>query len=399
VAIAALCMRHRRTAVLAGMFVVWGVLIALAGLSPSSVFGVTALGFLLFAGLRIASAVTEATDPATYPLIADWWPVEQRAAKVSVFNTLGAVGAITGLIAAGVLVDQGLWRLAFVIWLPLALVGAVLIRSRAEPTRGAQDAEYRDRLEEETIGEEHDLVVRVVEGEAAPVPDPAEEVGEGRWAVMRAVARLRSWRLAAIGLAVSGLMGSALMNWGIPYFKRTFGLSGTEAAGLAPLLGLGAFAGVLGGGFLADRLLAKGMLRARLYVTAFGFAGAGVLLLFAFSTTRLAVAAPLLGIGTGLSTLPIGPQFALMMDVTPAALRSQASAALNVLQATGALGSLLVGGLSTLFGENLRLALLCVSPFYLLGAFIVLAARKTYIEDVAFVVAAAKTRDTSAPDP
>jgi MFS family permease len=194
-------------------------------------------------------------------------------------------------------------------------------------------------------------------------------------------------------------MGSALMNWGVPYFKRTFGLSGTEAAGLTPLLGLGAFAGVLGGGFLADRLLARGMLRARLYVTAFGFAGAGIVLMLAFSTTRLAVAAPLLGVGTGLSTLPIGPQFALMMDVTPAALRSQASAALNVLQASGALGSLLVGGLSTLFGENLRVALLCVSPFYLLGAFIVLAARKTYIEDVALVVAAAKTHDADATDP
>jgi MFS family permease len=387
--IAALCARHPRTKVLAGMFVAWGVLIALAGLAPSSVFGFAAIGFALFAIFRIASAALEATDPAAYPLIADWWPVEQRAAKMSVFNTLSAVGAFGGLIIAGLLVDNGGWRWAFLLWLPIALVGAALIRSRQEPQRGAQDAVYGDKLEEETTGPEPDLVVDLGAGDV-PVPAAVMAPGQGLMTIARAVARLRSWRMAALGFAISGLMGNALMTWGIPYFKRTFGLSGSEAAGLAPVLGVGAFAGVLGGGFLADRLLAKGMLRARLYVTAVGFAGAGVFLTLGFSTTHLAIAAPLLAVGTGLSTLPMGPQYALMMDVTPAPLRSQASAALNVMLATGALGALLVGGLSTLFGENLRLALLCLSPAYLAGAAVVMTARRTYVEDVALVVAEAK---------
>lgn len=396
VPIAGLCIRHRRTAVLAGMFVVWGVLLALAGLSPTRVFGVAALGFALFAIFRVASAAMEATDPAAYPLIADWWPVEQRARKVSIFNTLSGVGGFLGLIVAGVLADHGAWRLAFLLWLPLAVVGAILIKGRPEPARGAQDAVYRDRLEAETTGAEHDLVVEVVEQEAPAVAAAlSTEMSASRWGVIRAVARLRSWRLAAIGVAVTGLMGSGLMNWGLAYFKRTFGLSGTQAAGLAPALGVGAVVGVFGGGFLADWLLGRGMLRARLYVTALGYGGAGVFSMLAFSTTRLGLAAPLLGIGAGLAALPMGPQFALMMDVTPAPLRSQASAALNVLQATGALGALLVGGLSTLFGENLRLALLCVSPFYLVGAFVVLAARRTYVADVALVVAEAKTHGGS----
>ncbi len=85
----------------------------------------------------------------------------------------------------------------------------------------------------------------------------------------------------------------------------------------------------------------------------------------------------------------------MMMDVTPASLRSQAAAALNVLQASGALGALLIGGLSTLFGENLRLALLCVSPFYLIGGAIALSARRTYVEDVALVVAEAESHSLS----
>jgi MFS family permease len=135
---------------------------------------------------------------------------------------------------------------------------------------------------------------------------------------------------------------------------------------------------------------------ARLYVTAGGMFGAGVFYMCAFSTTHLLVAAPFLAVASTCSTLPMGPQFAFMMDTTPARLRSQASAALNVLQATGFIGPLLVGGLSTLFGENLRLALLCVSPFYIAGAFVVLAARRTYVEDLALVVAeASATEDGS----
>ena len=397
VPVAALCVRHRRTAVLAGMFVLWGALLALAGLAPGRVFGVAIVGFALFATFRIASAAMEATDPATYPLIADWWPVEQRARKVSVFNTLSGVGGFFGLVVAGVLADNGAWRWGFVLWLPVALVGAALINSRPEPARGGQDAAYSDRLEAETSGSEHELVVDVVEHDAATIAaaisaEMSPESGEGRWRVVKNIARLRSWRLAAIGVALTGLMGSALMNWGLAYFKRTFGVSGAQAAGLAPALGIGAVVGVLGGGYVADWLLERGVLRARLHVTAFGFAGAGVFSLLAFSTTRLAIAAPLLALSAAMGALPMGPQFALMMDVTPAPLRSQASAALNVLQASGALGSLLVGILSTLFGENLRLALLCVSPFYLLGAAVVFAARVTYLEDVALVVAEAKGR-------
>jgi len=396
VPVAALCARHKRTSVLAGMFVVWGILMALAGLSPAvRVLGVASAGFALFSIFRIASATLEATDPAALPLIADWWPVEDRAKKISVFNSLSAVGALLGLIGAGVLVDDVGWRWAFLAWVPLAFLGAALIRSRTEPPRGGQDAAYSTRLEEEAQGAERDRVIELVEREAPAVAAVVRgELAVGTWEVVRAIARVRTWRLAAIGVSITGIMGTGIMNWGLAYFKRTFGLSGAQAGALAPVLGAGAFAGVLGGGFLADRLLERGMLRARLYVTAAGFAGAGVFYMLAFTTTTLWVAAPLLGIASAFSTIPLGPQFALMMDVTPSPLRSQASAALNVLQASGALGPLLIGVLSTAFGENLRLALLCVSPFYVIGAVVVLAARRTLVEDVAVVVAEAKTHET-----
>ena len=401
VPVASFCARYKRVTVLAVMFVLWGVLVTFAGLAPAfGLFGLAGAGFAVFAIFRTASAVFEATDPATYPLISDWWPVDQRARKVSIFNTLSAVGAFAGLAIAGVLVDANLWRLAFVIWLPMALLGAALMRREPEPVRGAMDAGFLGRLEEETEGEEHERVLEI-EHEAEHPPEEPEEPVTKIVPAVRAVAAVRSWRLAAIGVAITGFMGSGLMSWGIAYFKRTFHLSGAQAAGLAPVLGVGAFLGVLGGGFLADRLLARGMLRARLNVTALGYAGAGILYLIGFSITTLWIAAPIEALAAGFSSLALGPQYAMLMDVAPAALRPQASAALNVLQASGALGPLMVGGLSTLFGENLRLALLCLSPLYLIGAALLMVAGTTFVADQAAVAADAAAvigPDDAGPD-
>jgi len=139
-------------------------------------------------------------------------------------------------------------------------------------------------------------------------------------------------------------------------------------------------------------MLKRGMVRARVRVTIIGYVGAAVAFGLAYSTRNIVIAAPFLGLGGFFGALPTGPQVALLMDVTPANLRSQTAAATNVLYAVSAIGPLLVGGLSTLFGDNLRLALWCVTPFYLIGAVLFVVASPTYVEDVAMVVADAEGR-------
>jgi len=393
VPIAQLCARHSRTKVLAAMFVGWGLLFALAGLVPDfRLFGFAAMGFVLFGILRVAASFLEATDPAALPLIADWWPVGVRAKKVSIFNAVAGVGAIVGLIVSGVFIDTVGWRWSFVVWLPLALLGAHLIRRRHDPARGAQDAAYAEELEAATSGAVHDMVVEVVENEAESIAAAeAEQHPEVGWSrdVVRAVSRLRSWRMVVIGITVTGFATGGLGTWGLTYFKRTFHLSSVKVGALVPILGAGGFVGVLAGGYLTDWMLRRGMVRARVVLTAVGFTGAGVFYFLGFTTTRMAVAVPLIALGATLGALPTGPSYAAMMDVVPSPMRSQASAAANVVMATGALGALITGGLSTLFG-NLRLALLTVSPFYVVGAVLVLLACRTYIADVAVVVAEAR---------
>ncbi|HSS09674.1 MAG TPA: MFS transporter, partial [Acidimicrobiales bacterium] len=373
--------RMPRTRLLAFMFGLWTVLMGLACLSPSfSLFGLTVSGFVLFYLIMIPTSVTEATDPAALPLISDYWPLNQRASKISVFNAGAGVGGVLGITLGGVLVDQFGWRAAFAMWVPLGVVGTIMMASRREPARGLQDAAFLAELEESPEGAE-----ALAEGsrELHAVP-PAPTVT--RRELARQILRLRTWRSVAIAMGVSQIMLSALGLWGPAYFKRTFHLSATRAGLLTPVLGVGAFAGTIAGGFVADRLLRRGVLRARIWVSAIGYGGAGLMFLAAFATTSLIVAAPLLAIAGTLLTLPTGPSFALLMDATPTHLREPASAVADVVMYVNAIGAPLVGGLSTLFGDNLRLALLCVSPASLVGAGLFLVARHSYLTDLAIVV-------------
>ena len=370
--VARLCRNRARTKVLGWMFGAWTALMALTGL---------AMNFVVFVAFRTLTAPTEATDPAALPLIADWWPAEQRAAKVSTFQAGAGAGAFIGLILSGPLVDAYGWQAAFWMWVPLGLVATLLIRSRAEPRRGLQDVAFRD-----TLAELEGDTLRTHEVEA--ITHPVLPVAG--WEVWRKVFALKSWKRAAFGIGVAQIFLTGIGVWGLSYFKRTFGLSGTEASAIAPVIGIGTFAGLIGGGFIADRLLRRGVLRARVHVSVWGYLAGAVAFAAAFTTTNLWVAAPLLCVGSTLTALPAGPQFAMLLDVTPVALREQASGISNIVMAVAFLGAPLVGGLSTLFHDNLRLALLCTTPLYVVGALLIGLCFATYGDDLAMVVAEAE---------
>jgi MFS family permease len=371
--IAWLCRDRARTRVLSGMFVTWSLLMFATGFVGA---------FPLFVLFRALAAPTEATDPAALPLLADWWPAEQRAAKVSVFQAGAGVGAIVGIVGSGVLVDRYGWQAAFWMWIPIGLIGAALIRAQREPERGNQDVAFRDtlaQLEGDAL-EEH-------EEATTHEPRPPLLTGLAAW---KEVFALRTWRRAAIGIGVTQIFLTGLQVWGPSYFKRTFGLTGTEVAGLTPIIGAGAFAGLIAGGFIADRLLKRGVLRARVHVTVWANLAGGAVLACALLTTRLAVAVPFLFLGTALTALPAGPSYALLLDVTPVALRERAAGISNVVMAVSLLGSPIVGGLSTLFNDNLRIALLCIAPLYAVGALLTAMCFRTYGDDLAMVVAEAE---------
>ena len=182
--------------------------------------------------------------------------------------------------------------------------------------------------------------------------------------------------------------------WGVEFFKRAHDLSGTQASAFVPVIGLGAVAGLVGGGELADRLLRRGVVNARVFVSAAASVLASLFLVPAFLTSSLAVAPVLLFVGCLCLTAPVSPSEALMSDVVPGELRGRAASIRAVVRALSALAPFLVGVLSD--ATDLPTALALVTPLYAVGGLVMLLAARTYPSDLAFVAAEAR-RTLGAP--
>ncbi|MHB8464463.1 MAG: MFS transporter [Acidimicrobiales bacterium] len=405
--IAALCNRYKRVRVLAVMFTVWSGLMFFAGSVPLLLVGMG--GFVIFSFFRLLIGWMEATDPAAYPLISDYYPHDQRASRISVFQGLAALGTIIGLGLSGPIVDEFGWRGAFYMWIPLGLAGAWLIGRQPEPARGAQDAGAEgevadvvavahglDDLVAEQVATHLDLE-RIHAGAAGDFPDPATS---SNWEVLRAVLSLRTWLLTAVAMGIAQMMQTGLMFWGLSFMKRSFHMSATQASLATLALGPPGLVGVLVGGFLADRLLRRGVLRARVWAAGLSYVGSGVFCVLAFGSTVELPALIFLGCGSFMIGAAQGPAFATLYDVTPAPLRAEGAALSNILMWPSALGNAIVGGLSTLTG-SLRIALALTSPLFIVGGVILLIlsattppawAGKGYVRAVEDVVLDARRR-------
>jgi hypothetical protein len=78
------------------------------------------------------------------------------------------------------------------------------------------------------------------------------------------------------------------------------------------------------------------------------------------------LALALLGLASFMIAAALGPSFAMLYDVTPAPLRGEGAALSDILMWPSALGTAIVGGLSTLTG-SLRVALGFASPLFIVG--------------------------------
>jgi predicted MFS family arabinose efflux permease len=285
----------------------------------------------------------------------------------------------------------GGWRWAFLLWVPVGLAVAAFVLRQPEPARGDQDADFSDDL----AGDELAAMARLL-----PPPPRAPGDLDGLRSVLRELLRIRSMWFGVLALTTSALLLNALQFWAVPYFRRVHDLAPAAAGAVTGLLGLGAMVGVLGGGVLADRLLRRGVLCARIHVVAFGSIAASAVLVPAFASTNLFVTAPLLLVGGALLTLPVAPAEAWVSDVVVAQLRGRAATVRSLVRTVANVGPVLAGGLSTaLIGtgmdraDALRWALVGLTPLYALGGLLALLALKSYPGDLAVVLAASRRRD------
>ena len=380
--------RYRRTLLLAFAMTVWTLIMGISALAPT---------FLFLFVTRIGVGIVEANGPAAISLLCDYYPHNERARRIGLYNSGALLGSGLGLGLAGVFVDSWGWRAAFWMWIPLGIATIVLLLRTPEPERGDQDADLDAAL---AAGPLEGVDAAELAG-LFKLPAPSRvgtfDYDNHDWrAAFREIFRIRSMWFGVVGITISQLLLAGLGFWGVPYFKEVHGLSASAAGGYVVVFGLGAAVGVLSGGFVADRLLRRGIVNARIYVVVVSSLIATALFVPAFASSSLSVTAPLFVVGGIFLTLPVAPADALLTDVVVAQLRGRAAALRSIVRSAAGLAPLLIGALKGL--TDLRTALVMVTPIYAVGGLIMLVAARYYPGDLAFVVAESRrAREQSSP--
>jgi sugar phosphate permease len=203
-----------------------------------------------------------------------------------------------------------------------------------------EDSEVRRRARERPDIEPH--VDLLLEG------DPADL---STWGAVRYVLRIRS-NLVLIGASVLGYFFLAgVRSFALLFSEGHFQISQGAASLLFVLIGVGAVAGTLAGGRVADWLVHRGTPDARPIVAGVSFIGAALVFLPGLLSGGLLVSWPLFMVAGGLLSSPNPALNAARLDVVPSSLWGRAEAVRTFAQALlEAFAPLIFGYVSSLLG-------------------------------------------------
>jgi branched-chain amino acid transport system ATP-binding protein len=211
------------------------VMIRIAALA-SAIGGILqgiAPGVSQFAGGRAVTGGSVAVaQPASFPLMTDYYPKHSRARVFTIYFVATQAGAVVGPPVAGVVADAAGWRAAVVAFGLVAAAAALLAFLLTEPERGAFE--------------------EVVADPAASAPEPIGFAEAYRAA--RSVVTLRRIWYATPFLVVTGLFNLIILP---NYFAEAFQFGATKLGLLQALFNTAALLGLLAAGPIAERLLAE----------------------------------------------------------------------------------------------------------------------------------------------
>ncbi len=328
--------RGHRVKVLSAALAVWSVMTAACGLAT----GVVTM-FLARMGVGVGEA---GGLPATHALVADYFPPRRRSSALSAIAVASGIGAILGLAVGGVVSDHFGWRAAF--WVggaPGLLIALIAVTTIREPSRWPAEAG--------------------ADGVVGPVPTPPAPVPLGT--ALRMLARRRSYVYLTLGMTISALGGYAAQMWTVTYFVRSFGLTPGQIGPMYSVLtGVPSIAGMLFGGLLVDRWIARDR-RAAVWIQLATFGASIPLSLVVLLTHNLTVALTASAVGALIGGAYVGPMYALVQGLAGPKLRATAAAVfMMVVNIVGlSLGPVLAGLVSDRLAavagqESLRWSLL-----------------------------------------
>ncbi|SRR5579884_2084571 len=425
--------RLHRIGLLSGSIVLWSAAMVAGALAPS---------FLFLVLTRVAlGGVTATSGPTIASLIGDFFPPRERAKIWGLILTGELLGAGIGVVVSGDLANALSWRYGFG-W--LAVPGFALAlgiwRLLVEPARGGQsrlepgaqelvgadeakgkrasDQGARETPGRELLDEEQELAQKAVaerryepHGELVLHSDP---VDMPLWDAVRYVLKIRTNRILITASALGYLFFAGVQTFAVLLMRSRYGLGQSTASALLILVGLGAIAGAVLGGRLADRLLRRGKVNARVVVGAIGYIAAAVIFVPGLASPVLVVSLPLFGLAAAALTAPNPALNAARLDVMHPRLWGRAEGVRTVLQMLAlAAGPLLFGFISGALGgphnstnggavrqtPALAYTFLIMLVAVAAGGLILLRARHTYARDVATAAASVDAASARPSEP
>lgn len=390
VPIGVLADRMSRTALLAVSLALWAAALVVTGAALSFI--------MLFAARLLLGAVAATTGPTLPSLIGDLVDAGGRARAIGFVNSGQLIGSGAGLLLAALVTQFFSFRWCF--WL-LALAGVALAMALwrlREPERSDAAGPTSDRTKEKGGGRaRRETRVQGLVREKGIEPSRRAVLSQdpsamSLWQAARYVMRVRTDVIVLLARAVGDYFLSAVGIFGVIFATRQYHLT-QRNADLAILgVGVGALAGVLLAGWVADLLLRRGYLSSRIWLGALGHLLAPLPLLPAFLTHSVAVALPLFALGAFLLAGTQPSLDAVRVDVIVPRLRGRAESIRQVLRTLAEGGAPLIFGLlaGSLAGGGpvgLQVAFLITLPVLLANGLILLIALRTYASDVAAALA------------
>lgn len=431
--VGALSDRVARIQLLAGSIVLWSVAMFASGAAVS-------FGMLLISRLFLG-AVQATSGPTLFSLTGDYFPAADRARMWGLIGAGELLGTAFGFIVSGALAAIS-WRLAFfALAIPTLALAIALWRLLPEPARGGaseihetdqeisppEQAAHRaadshpDPTEkrDDTLAERK-VAERNVEPDAAAIlrEDPN---GMSLWDAIRYVLRIRTNVYVIVASALGYFFIGAGETFGEVFVRGHYGLGQAGATGVIAALGIGALAGVLLSGRIADERLSSGQLNARVIVPVTCYILAALAFVTPFVTHSLALGIPLLVVAAAGLAGAQPPLDAARLDIIPARLWGRAEGVRTALRTVfTAAAPLTVGLLADQLGasssaiaaarsgsssvaagsaQGLQYAFLIVLAVLIAAGLILLRARRTYPRDVATAAASDKAHPQNPPDP
>ena len=377
--------RVRRSPLLARAVLLWGVAMVLSAVA-------TDYTFLLLTRLLLGALVAVA-GPAIASMVGDYFPEAERGRVYGYILSGELLGAGVGFMVSGQLALLS-WRAPFAALVVPTVLVWWLVHRLPEPARDGSD-----RMPDGEHGaEDDDAGVDVAEVVADHDVEPTDDTStlpsaadDGRLSLPKAVVRVlsvRTNRVLVIASALGYFFFSGVRGFAVEFAQRQYHIGQAMASTLVLLLGIGSLIGVLWGGRVADSLMRRGRVAARVEVPGVTVLLSAVLFVPAFLTGQVLVAAVLLGLATMCLGAANPPLDAARLDIMPSSLWGRAEAVRSLLRDVGDASAPLLFGIasSSVFRDETGLRdtfLISLVALCAAGTVALAVARRTYPHDVA----------------